>query len=166
MTCLECGRLCEGSYCTVHAREAQARRLRAVAARYGRRHEEKRRAAVGSGGRWEGLRQAAVRRQGGRCALFEVDRDGRRVYRMALIGIPRKSGKTELAAAIAAYLAWADGEPAARVPTARPAERAAAVARGSVEVAAARTSPSRPAPVARVGMAAVAAGWSSSSPRR
>lgn len=47
--------------------------------------------------------------------LFEVDRDGRRVYRMALIGIPRKAGKTELAAALAAYLAWADGEPAAEV---------------------------------------------------
>lgn len=81
MTCLECGRLCEGSYCARHARAAQERRLRAVAARYGRRHEEKRRAAIGSGGRWEGLRRLAAARQDGRCALcgwplgprFEVD---------------------------------------------------------------------------------------------
>jgi len=69
MTCLECGRLSERSYCPAHEREAQARRLAAVAARYGWRHAAARRAAVGSGGRWETLRRAAYRRQGGLCAL-------------------------------------------------------------------------------------------------
>ena len=81
MTCLDCGRLCEGSYCALHARAAQQRRLRTAAERYGRRHEAKRRAAVGSGGRWETLRRLTVRRQDGRCAAcgwplgdrFEVD---------------------------------------------------------------------------------------------
>lgn len=36
-----------------------------------------------------------------------------RKYRRALIGLPRKAGKTELLAAILAYLAWFDGEPSA-----------------------------------------------------
>lgn len=43
--------------------------------------------------------------------LFEVDPEtGLRRYRRALIGLPRKNGKTELAAAIALYLMLADGE--------------------------------------------------------
>jgi phage terminase large subunit-like protein len=47
--------------------------------------------------------------------LFETDAEGRRIYRRALIGIPRKNGKTELAAALALYLVAADGEPSAEV---------------------------------------------------
>ena len=48
--------------------------------------------------------------------LFEIDPEtGLRRYRMALLGLPRKAGKTELAAALAAYLAFGDGEPAAEV---------------------------------------------------
>jgi len=58
--------------------------------------------------------------------LFEVDQNtGRRTYRSALIGMPRKAGKTELAAALACYLAWADGEPAAEVYCAAASERQA-----------------------------------------
>ena len=48
--------------------------------------------------------------------LFEVDpATGLRVYRRALIGLPRKSGKSQLAAALALYLMLADGEPSAAV---------------------------------------------------
>lgn len=54
--------------------------------------------------------------------LFEVGPDGRRRYRRALIGIPRKNGKTELAAALALYLVLADGEPAAEVYAAASSE--------------------------------------------
>ena len=41
--------------------------------------------------------------------------DGRRQYRIAYIELPRKNGKTELAAGIGLYLFSADGEPAAEV---------------------------------------------------
>lgn len=48
--------------------------------------------------------------------LFEIDPEtGLRVYRRAIIGLPRKSGKTELAAALILYLLLADGEPAAQI---------------------------------------------------
>lgn len=48
--------------------------------------------------------------------LFEINADtGVRRYRRALIGLPRKAGKTELAAAIALYLMIADGEPSAAI---------------------------------------------------
>ncbi|MGI8423571.1 MAG: terminase large subunit domain-containing protein, partial [Chloroflexota bacterium] len=48
--------------------------------------------------------------------LFEIDPvTGLRRYRRALIGIPRKSGKTELAAALAIYFFAADGERSAEV---------------------------------------------------
>lgn len=52
--------------------------------------------------------------------LFEIVYDPtlklwRRRYRRALIGLPRKAGKTELLAALLAYLAWFDGEPSAEV---------------------------------------------------
>lgn len=48
--------------------------------------------------------------------LFEVDPEtGLRRYRMALIGMPRKNGKSALAAALALYLLVADGEPGAQV---------------------------------------------------
>lgn len=49
-------------------------------------------------------------------ALFgQLHRDGTRQYRTALIEIPRKNGKTQLAAAFALYLLFADGEPGAEV---------------------------------------------------
>lgn len=48
--------------------------------------------------------------------LFEVnDETGLRRYRRALIGIPRKNGKTELCAILALYLMLADGERSAQV---------------------------------------------------
>lgn len=40
---------------------------------------------------------------------------GRRVYRQVLLGVPRKNGKSTLAASLALYLAGADGEPGAEV---------------------------------------------------
>src|SRR5437764_874271 len=42
-------------------------------------------------------------------------RDGRRQYRTALIGVPRKNGKSTLGAGIALKLLFADGEPGAEV---------------------------------------------------
>ena len=44
--------------------------------------------------------------------LFELRPDGRRRYRWALIGMPKKNGKTELSAALALYFLIADREPA------------------------------------------------------
>jgi phage terminase large subunit-like protein len=41
--------------------------------------------------------------------LFSVDRAGRRKFTEALIGMPRKNGKSELGAAIALYMLVADG---------------------------------------------------------
>ena len=43
--------------------------------------------------------------------LFELQADGVRRYRWALWGVPKKQGKTELAAAIGLYPLIADGEP-------------------------------------------------------
>lgn len=48
-------------------------------------------------------------------ALFKRRRDGLRQYRTALLMLPRKNGKTELAAAIALYGLLADGELGAEV---------------------------------------------------
>lgn len=60
------------------------------------------------------------------CELFEVDpRTMRRIYRRALIGLPRKSGKTELLAAILLYLMLADGEKSAAVYCAAASEEQA-----------------------------------------
>lgn len=42
--------------------------------------------------------------------LFRLGPDGRRVYREAILGIPRKNGKSTFAAAVALYLLIADGE--------------------------------------------------------
>ena len=44
-----------------------------------------------------------------------VDEDGHRQFRTAYIEIGKKNGKSELAAAVALYLLYADGEPAAEV---------------------------------------------------
>lgn len=45
-----------------------------------------------------------------------VDKDGRRKYREALIGLSRKSGKSELAAGIALYGLFADNNPQTGLP--------------------------------------------------
>lgn len=42
--------------------------------------------------------------------LFKTNRDGRRQYRTCLLMLPRKNGKTELAAALAIYFLLFDGE--------------------------------------------------------
>src|SRR4030095_1690414 len=42
--------------------------------------------------------------------LFKRRKDGLRQYRSALLMLPRKNGKTELAAALALYFLLADGE--------------------------------------------------------
>jgi phage terminase large subunit-like protein len=48
--------------------------------------------------------------------LFEVDpKTNRRIYRTALLGVAKKNGKTELAAALACYFAIGAGEPSALV---------------------------------------------------
>ncbi len=47
--------------------------------------------------------------------LFETDENGRRVYTEALLGIPRKNGKSTLGAALALYFLCADGEAAPEV---------------------------------------------------
>jgi phage terminase large subunit-like protein len=47
--------------------------------------------------------------------LFKTRRDGLRQYRQCLLMLPRKNGKTELAAAIALYGLLADGEAGAEV---------------------------------------------------
>lgn len=47
--------------------------------------------------------------------LFELRPDGRRKHREALIGLPRKNGKSSLGAGIALYLLMADGEMGAQV---------------------------------------------------
>lgn len=58
--------------------------------------------------------------------LFEIDpATGFRRFRRALIGIPRKAGKTELAAALALYLAVADNERSAEVYCAAASEEQA-----------------------------------------
>lgn len=47
--------------------------------------------------------------------LFRTGRDGRRVYRQCLLMLPRKNGKSELAAALAIYFLLFDGEIGAEV---------------------------------------------------
>ena len=44
-----------------------------------------------------------------------VDEHGNRQFRTAYVEIPKKNGKSELAAAVALYLLYADGEPSAEV---------------------------------------------------
>lgn len=48
-------------------------------------------------------------------ALFLLRRDGRRRYRQALVGMPRKNGKSSLGAGLALFLLLGDGEPGAQV---------------------------------------------------
>lgn len=47
--------------------------------------------------------------------LFELDKRGRRKHRQALIGMPRKNGKSTLGAALALYGLLVDGHPAPEV---------------------------------------------------
>jgi phage terminase large subunit-like protein len=58
-------------------------------------------------------------------ALFELRPDGLRRYRWALIGLPKKNGKTELAAALALYLLIGDEEPSPLVVCAAASEEQA-----------------------------------------
>ena len=44
-----------------------------------------------------------------------VDKEGKRQFRQAYVEIPKKNGKSELAAAIAIYMLFADNEPSAEV---------------------------------------------------
>ena len=46
---------------------------------------------------------------------FRLDANGRRVYRNVLLGVARKAGKSTMAAALALYMAGADGEAGAEV---------------------------------------------------
>lgn len=70
-----------------------------------------------SNGRWTGEPFVLMRWQRKLLyELFEVDAvTGVRRYRRALIGLPRKAGKTELCAAIALYLMLMDGEKSAAI---------------------------------------------------
>lgn len=81
---------------------------------------------VFSNGRWTGERFRLLPWQKRLLyELFEVDARGLRKYRRALIGLPRKAGKTELAAAIALYLLLADGEKSAQIYCAAASEEQA-----------------------------------------
>jgi phage terminase large subunit-like protein len=57
--------------------------------------------------------------------LFEVDGDGLRRYRWALLGVPKKNGKTEISAALALYFLIGDGEPSPLVVCAAASEEQA-----------------------------------------
>lgn len=81
---------------------------------------------VYSNGRWTGQKFALLPWQKRLVfELFEVNDRGRRRYRRALIGLPRKAGKTELAAALALYLLLADGERSAQIYCAAASEEQA-----------------------------------------
>ncbi|NEX63451.1 terminase large subunit [Noviherbaspirillum galbum] len=74
-------------------------------------------------------------------------KDGTRKYRTAFIMIPRKAGKSTLAAGIANYLLFADGEPGAEVYSAAADREQAAIvfemAKGMVDASAALRTRSR-----------------------
>lgn len=66
--------------------------------------------------------------------LFEVDPEtGLRRYRWALIGVPKKNGKTELAAALALYFLIGDGEPQADIPCAAASDEQADLVFGAAK---------------------------------
>jgi hypothetical protein len=69
-----------------------------------------------SKGRWAGrpLAQEGFQRDFAN-ELFRTDRLGRRIYREALWGLPRKNGKSTSGAALGLYLLVADEEPGAEV---------------------------------------------------
>lgn len=65
--------------------------------------------------------------------LFEVQPDGLRRYRWALVGVPKKNGKTELAAALGLYFLIGDGEPGALVICAAASEEQADLVYGAAK---------------------------------
>lgn len=65
--------------------------------------------------------------------LFEVGDDGLRRYRWALVGVPKKNGKTELAAALALYFLIGDGEPSPLVVCAAASEEQADLVFGAAK---------------------------------
>jgi len=66
--------------------------------------------------------------------LFEVDPEtGLRRYRWALVGVPKKNGKTELAAAIALYFLIGDGEQAPDIPCAAASDEQADLVFGAAK---------------------------------
>jgi phage terminase large subunit-like protein len=65
--------------------------------------------------------------------LFEVGADGLRKHRWAYISVPKKNGKTELAAAIGLYLLIADGEPSPLVVCAAASDEQADLVYGAAK---------------------------------
>lgn len=65
--------------------------------------------------------------------LFEVDADLLRIYRWALIGVPKKNGKTELAAALGLYFLIGDDEPSPLVVCAAASEEQADLVFGAAK---------------------------------
>jgi len=65
--------------------------------------------------------------------LFEVNDDNLRRYRWALLGVPKKNGKTELAAALALYFLLGDGEPAPLVVCAAASDEQADLVYGAAK---------------------------------
>ncbi len=63
--------------------------------------------------------------------LFAVDPAGVRIIRWALLGVPKKNGKTELLAALALYLLIGDGEPSPLVVIAAASDEQADLAFGA-----------------------------------
>jgi len=66
--------------------------------------------------------------------LFEIEDDGFRRYQWALIGVPKKNGKTELAAALALYFLIGDGEPSPLIVCAAAAEDQADLVFGAAKI--------------------------------
>lgn len=65
--------------------------------------------------------------------LFEAEEDGKRKHRWALVGIPKKNGKTTLAACLALYFLLADGEPSPLVVCAAASDEQADLAFGAAK---------------------------------
>lgn len=65
--------------------------------------------------------------------LFEVNDDGQRRYRWALVGVPKKNGKTELAAALALYFLLGDDEPSPLVVCAAASDEQADLVYGAAK---------------------------------
>lgn len=65
--------------------------------------------------------------------LFEVGEDGIRRHRWALVGIPKKNGKTTLAACLGLYFLLADGEPSPLVVFAAASDEQADLAFGAAK---------------------------------
>jgi len=90
-------------------------------------------------GEWQGqaFKLADWQADLGRDLFGTLQRDGRRQYRTALIGVPRKNGKSFWGAAIALRLLFRDGEPGAEVYSAAADRDQAGIvfemARGMVE---------------------------------